>query len=184
PAGRVMRLYDAGPAFSKDGQNVLARDTSSIETRHERFGDQIGEGEKLIAEYAFGKGNPGFRYELRVYDAKPWVSVTAYLPRGTYSLGDFSLIKGKIRASSAFRTRIYVNSGNSSYSYSGVYPLGMRSWTSANVSVLYDPTLQDAFGLGFYSFQRASTSVVLQYQTSDDIGINAAAHYYGYKPHR
>lgn len=182
PARRIMRMYDAGPAFTKDGRTVLGREALRIDTRHESFKDQIGEGEKLIAEYAFRQGTPGFRYELSVYQGKPWVSVTAYLPKGNYQLGDFALIRGKIQAASAFKVRMYLNSGNSSYSDSGVYQLGMRSWSSANVTVLDDPDLHDALGLGFYSFHRASTSVTLQYQKSDEIGVNAAAHYYGYKP--
>jgi len=181
-SGGVFRLFDAGPSFQVNGRTLSAREASKVEVRRDNFEDQLGQGERLMVTYSFEGGIRALRYELNLYRGKPWVSLVAYLPKGDYHLGDCSLIGGKIWASTAFGTRIYLNSGNSSYSESGVWQLGMRSWSSANVSVLYEPTLKDAIGLGFYSFRRASASVFLQYRAADEIGVKAAAHYYGYKP--
>ena len=180
-AGGVMRLYEAGPAFEKDGRKMLTGEGVKAGTRHESFNDAIGQGEKLVVDYAFKEGGASFRYELSVYQGKPWVSATAYLPAGNYGLGDFSLVQGKISALAAFKTRIYVNSGQAG-GETGVWPLGMKRWTSAALSVFYEPHQQEAIGLGFYSFYRASTSVVSQYLGANEIGVNATAHYNNYRP--
>jgi hypothetical protein len=58
----------------------------------------------------------------------------------------------------------------------------MRRWSSANLSAWYDASTQDAVQVGFYSFYRASTTVVSQYLGVNEIGINAIAHYNGYRP--
>jgi hypothetical protein len=148
-AGGVMRLYEAGPAFEKDGRKMLTGEGVKTGTRHESFNDAIGQGEKLVVDYAFKDGAASFRYELNVYQGKPWVSATGYLPAGNYELGDFSLVQGKISALAAFKTRIYVNSGQAG-GETGVWPLGMKRWTSAALSVFYEPHQQEAIGLGFY----------------------------------
>jgi hypothetical protein len=177
----VMRLFDAGPAFEKDSRKIMVREAVKVETRYKSLKDQIGEGEKLIVGYQFGQAATKFRYELSLYEGKPWLSATAYLPAGDYRLGNFSLVQGKIHTLAAFKTRVYVNSGTSEGD-TGVWPLGMRRWDSAQLSVLYEPEVQEAIGLGFYSFFRASTSVTSRYLSTNEIGVDAAAHYYGYKP--
>jgi hypothetical protein len=178
--GGVMRLSEAGPAFEKDGHKILARDAAQIETNHESFNDPIGQGEKLIVDYKFGNAS-SFRYELSVYEGKPWVSATAYLPAGNYGIKDFSLLQGKIRTLAAFKTRIYVSSGQAGGD-TGVWTLGMRRWDSATLSVFYEPDAHEAVGVGFYSFYRASTSVTSQYLGSNEIGVTASAHYNNYRP--
>src|SRR5215813_10810675 len=42
-SSRVVRLFDAGPSFQKDGQMVSVADAEKIETRRESFKDQIGQ---------------------------------------------------------------------------------------------------------------------------------------------
>ena len=42
---------------------------------------------------------------------------------------------------------------------SGVWELGLRRWESAALSVLYDPNVQEAIMMGFYSFYRAEARV-------------------------
>ncbi len=176
-----LRLREAGPAIEIDGQMLSSSKLDRVEARRERFEDRLGRGEKLIAMYSFRDKAPGFRYELSLYQDRPWVSVTAYLAPGNYRLGDVSLIQGKLRVPEAFRTRLYVCSGTAGGN-SGVWDLGMRQWNSAALSVYYDPRVREALHLGFYSFYRASTSVQSQYLGADTIGVNAVAHYKGYRP--
>jgi hypothetical protein len=177
----VMRLFHAGPAWVVSDRKIAARDAVKVATRHESFDDRIGQGEELIVEYSFSGWAPSLRYELRLYQGKPWISITAYLPVGDYRLGDFSLVKGKLRVQQAFSTKVYYNPGTAGFN-PGVWPLGISRWSSAALSVLYQPEVEDAIGLGFYSFYRASTSVAAQYLGAGEIGIDAAAHYYGYRP--
>jgi hypothetical protein len=178
--GGMMRLHEAGPALERDKQKILARQAVKVDTRHERFKDAIGQGEKLVIEYRFGD-SAGFRYELSVYEGEPWISATAYLPAGDYGLGDFSLIKGKIRTLAAFKMRVYFNSGQAGGD-TGVGPMGMSRRNSAALSVFYEPHEQEAIGVGFYSFYRASTSVTSQYLSPNEIGLSANAHYNSYRP--
>ena len=173
--GGRMRLLEARPAFEKDGHTIAAGESKPAEVRRERFADAIGAGERLVVRY------PDFRYELNLYAGKPWFSATAYLPKGGYALGDFRVIDGKLRVPEAFETRVYITSGAAGGS-SGVWELGMRRWSSAALSVLYEPLSREAIGFGFYSFHRASSSVTSQYLGSDEIGVSAAAHYNGYRP--
>ena len=180
-SGAVLQLSEAGPSFQKDGQVISVRQATKIETRQEAFEDQIGQGQRLIIQYSFRQGIPSFRYELNLYTGKPWVSATAYLPRGDYELGDFSVLRGNLRVPDAFKTRLYVASGTAGGD-SGVWELGMRRWDSKVLSVYYEPSIREALGLSFYSFYRASTSVVSQYLGADEIGVDAAAHYYDYRP--
>ena len=179
--GELMRLFDAGPVLEINGRRIACRAAVKVATRHEPFKDQIGGGERLILDYRFGQNVPGLRYELSVYAGKPWVSATAYLPAGDYRLGDFYVLQGKVRTGPAFNTRVYVNSGMAGGN-SGVWPMGMRRWSSAALSVLYQPEVENAIGMGFYSFYRASTSVDSQYLGAHEIGVDAVAHYYGYRP--
>jgi hypothetical protein len=180
-AGGVLRLEGAGLSLQSDGKRLSAGEATKVEVRREGFTDQLGEGEKLVVEYAFS-GNPAtVRYELCLYRGKPWISVTAYLPRGDYALGGVSLVEGKVHTLDAFKTRIYVNSGQAGGN-TGVWELGMRQWHSTNLSVLYEPRVHEALSLGFYSFARASTSVGSQYLGPDEIGVDAVIHYHGYRP--
>jgi len=96
-------------------------------------------------------------------------------------LGDFLVLQGKLRVMDAFKTRLYVSSGTAGGN-SGVWELGMRQWSSSALSVYYDPKVQQAVGLGFYSFSRANSSVVSQYFRSNEIGVKASVHYNGYRP--
>jgi hypothetical protein len=180
--GEIMRLFQAGPAWEINERKIAAREAVKVVTRQESFKDEIGQGEKLVVDYQFSSDTPTVRYELSLYRGKPWISAKAYLPKGDYRLGDFSLVQGKVQLQEAFRTRIYVNSGNSSYSNSGVWQLGMRLWSSSALSVYYEPRIEEALSLAFYSFHRASTSVISQYFSSNVIGVNANAHYNGYRP--
>ena len=77
----------------------------------ETFQDELGAGEKLIVEYEFDGAFQGFRYELREYTGKPWVTATAYVPKGNYRLGDFAVVEGKLHVPEAVNARVYVNSG-------------------------------------------------------------------------
>jgi hypothetical protein len=175
PADAVLRLYDAGPSLAEVDK------ATRVEVHKQSFTDRLGEGEELVVSYAFAGKVPGFRYELRMYQGKPWLSATAYLPQGDYAIGDFSVIKGNVRTLRAFKTRVYVNSGTAGGD-SGVWEMGIQKRTSAVLSELYEPRVKDALGLGFYSFYRASTSVDSQYLGPHEIGVNAVAHYYGYRP--
>jgi len=176
-----LGLRGAGPALQRDGQTVSAENLTRIETRRESFEDPIGKGEKLVVQYYFRAPDFGFRYELSVYRDEPWMSVTAYVPRGSYRLGDFFIVQGKLQVREAFKTRLYVSSGEAGGN-TGAWELGMQRWESAAMSVYYEPRLQDAMGMGFYSFYRASSSVVSQYTGSNQIGVRAIAHYNDYQP--
>jgi hypothetical protein len=178
----VVTLFEAGPAFEENGRMITARDATRIETSRQDFSNKIGAGEKLSVKYSFANNDiPELRYEISIYKDQPWLSITAYLPKGAYHLGDVDLIQGKLRVWDAFKTRLYVCSGEAGGN-SGVWPLGMASWRSAGLSVFYEPEAQTALGMGFYSFRRASTSIFSQYLTSDEIGVRAAAHYNNYQP--
>jgi hypothetical protein len=194
--GGVLRLFGAGPAYElarassepatpyqrgTTERTVSAHQATKIEVNRRNFDDQLGQGEKLIVNYSFGGALPSLRYELAIYRGKPWLSVVAYLSQGDYRLGNVSVVQGKVHTLNAFGTRVYVNSGTAGGD-SGVWPLGLRRLDSASLSVLYEPHVRDALGLEFYSFYRASTSVTVQYLGSDEIGVDAAAHYYGYRP--
>jgi hypothetical protein len=180
-ADGAMRLYAAAPALRIDGQNAAFMDTGKAQIHHESFTDQIGRGEKLVVYYGIGKSAPPVKYELRMYEDEPWVTATAYVPRGSYELGDLSVVQGKIATPAAFDTRVYINSGTAGGD-TGVWPLGVRRWNSTAVSVFYDANEREAIGMGFYTFRRASTSVVSQYLGPDQIGVDASAHYNDYRP--
>lgn len=180
-AGAAMRLLKAGPAIGVEGHTLAPADATKIEVRRDAFADQLGRGTRLVVDYSFRGKLSRFRYELALYDHRPWLSITGYLPSGSYRLGDVSVIKGTLQVRSAFDARLYVSQGSSGGD-SGVWPLGMRAWESAAVSVYYTPETRDAMGIGFCSFSRASTSVISRYLAPDTIGVNAAAHYYGYRP--
>lgn len=122
-----------------------------------------------------------FRYELSVYEGKPWISATAFLPAGNYQLKDFSIVEEKICTLAAFKTRVYVNSGLTGGD-TGVWPLGMRLWNSSTHSTFYDPDAHESLGAGFYSFYRAITSLSSQYLNSNTVGVRANAHYNNYRP--
>jgi hypothetical protein len=178
--GEVIRLFQAGPAWQINDKKLGIHETTKRVTREQDFEDKIGLGKKLIVNYEFKEG-PGFRYELSLYQGKPWISLTAFLPKGDYRLQDVSLLQGKVRVPRAFTTRVYYNAGTAGLN-PGVWPMGINRWSSAALSVLYQPEVEDAIGLGFYSFFRASTSVASQYLSANEIGVDAAAHYYGYRP--
>jgi hypothetical protein len=180
-SGNALRLYNAGPSFQADQRAITSSDLEKVETNRESFQDQLGHGEKILARYVFHGGLPSFRYELRLYTGKPWVGITAFLPPGDYALGDVDVLKANLRVPEAFKSRVYINSGEAGAN-SGTWDLGMRQWGSANLSAWYDPKTQDAVEVGFYSFYRARTSVVSQYLGPHDIGIEAAAHYNDYRP--
>ncbi len=180
-SGHAFLLHNAGPSFLADGRIICSSDLEKVETRRESFEDQLGHGERLVAHYFFRNHAPSFRYELSLYSGKPWISITAFLPPGSYALGDFSLLKANLRVPEAFKSRVYVNSGEAG-GISGTWDLGMRQWRSANLSAWYDLKTQDAVQIGFYSFYRAATSVSSQYLGPDDIGLKAVAHYNGFQP--
>ena len=180
PAGS-LGLHSAGPVFQSDGRIVSAGDITKIETQRESFEDPIGKGEKLVVKYNFRGTEPGLRYELSVYRNEPCMSVTAYVPRGSYRLGDFSLVQAKIQVPEAFKTRVYISSGTAGGN-TGVWELGMRQWNSAALSVYYAPRLQEGMIMGFYSFYRAGSSLASQYVGANQIGVRATAHYNGYQP--
>jgi len=180
-SGPAFVLYNAGPGFQVAGRTISTSDMERVETRRESFEDQLGHGERLVALYFFHDRAPGFRYELSLYSGKPWVSITAIVPRGDFTLGDFTLLTAKLRVSEAFKSRVYVNSGEAGGG-TGTWDLGMRQWGSANLSAWYDPGTQETLQMGFYSFYRARTSVNSQYLGPHDIGIEAVAHYNGFQP--
>jgi hypothetical protein len=177
----AVRLVDAGPSFQKDGQTLSAKDATGIEVHREPFEDQIGKGQQLVVQYRFQGGIPSVRYELRLYERKPWVGVTAHLSPGSFQLGDVDVVQGKLLVPEAFGTRIYICSGTAGGD-SGVWQLGMRRWESSALSVVYEPRVRAAISLGFYSFYRASSSVVVRYLSANEIGISGVAHYNGYRP--
>jgi len=194
--GGGLRLLNAGPGLEVGGlqgkpnspyqvtthsKSISAQNITSISVSRQSFEDSLGRGEELVVRYSFEGYPHTLRYDLALYQGRPWVSAVAFLPRGEYRLSDFSVVQGKVNVVSALGTRVYVNSGTAGGD-SGVWPLGVRRWNSANLSVLYDPHIGEALGLGFYSFFRASTSVAVQYLGSDEIGVDAVAHYYGYRP--
>ena len=181
PLAGGMRLSEAGLSFQVEGKKILGREATHITVKRERFQDPVGEGEKLVVQYAFAAGLPGVRYELSLYAGKPWLSATSYFAPGDYALGDVAVVEGKVRVSSAFKTRVYFNNGSAGGD-SGVWDMGVRAWSSANLSAWYEPNLERALCAGFYSFYRASSSVDSQYLAPGMIGISAVAHYHGYKP--
>lgn len=176
----TLLLHDAGPS-SLTGQAISSGNLEKVETKQEPFEDRLGRGEKLVVHYTFRDRTPGFRYEICLYSGKPWLSITAFLPRGDYTLGDFNLLKARLRVPEAFKSRVYVNSGGAGGN-SGTWELGIRRWGSANLSAWYDPNTRDALQVGFYSFYRACTSVDSQYLGPNEIGIEATIHYNGYQP--
>lgn len=176
-----IRVFSAAPSLQINGRVVSITELTRLEVRHESLQDQLGTGEKLIINYAFKGDLPGLRYELSLYHGQPWVSVTAYIPAGNYKLGDVSLVQGRIRLPEAFKSRIYVNSGTAGGN-TGVWAFGMGRWSSANLSVWFLPDLKDALSFGFYSFDRASTTVVSQYESSSEIRVDAVAHYNDFEP--
>jgi hypothetical protein len=178
---RVLRLAGAGPAIQYDDKTLSAHNRKSIEVHREDFSGPLGNGEKLAIRYTFSGNLSAFRYELSLYRDKPWISVTAYLSPGEYNIKSVSLVQASVRAQDAFKTRIYVNSGTAGGD-TGVWELGMRRWQSSNLSVLLDPLLHEALGLGFYSFYRANASVNSQYLGPDEIGVDAVIDYHGYRP--
>lgn len=180
-SGGIVELLEAGPVWETMGKKFRAREAKKVEVKPEPFEDELGEGEKLVVEYEWEGQRRTVRYDLKVYRGKGWVSVTAYLPRGNYGLGEFEVVRGKVRVPGAFKTRLYVCSGTAGGD-SGVWALGMRRWASAAVSVLYEPEVQEAIGIGFYSFYRASTTVVSQYLKGNEVGVSGVAHYHGYQP--
>ena len=180
-SGSTLRIVESGPAVQKDGTTLSARDATSINVRRSNFEDQIGSGEKLVLQYNFSKSSFTFRYEISEYRDKPWISVTAYLPSGGYTLADVGLLKGTISVPEAFRARLYVSSGDTG-GKTGVWQLGLGRWRSSAHSVYYDPRTHDGLGLAFYSFARAASSVTSQYFASNQIAVDAAAHYNGYQP--
>jgi hypothetical protein len=157
-SGQALLLHNASPSFQVDGRTISSSDLERVATKRESFEDQLGHGEKLVARYFFRDRAPSFRYELSLYSGKPWVSITAFLPRGDYALGDFNLLKANLHVPEAFKSRVYVNSGEAGGA-SGTWNLGMRRWESANLSAWYDPKTQGTVQVGFYSFYRARTSV-------------------------
>jgi hypothetical protein len=175
-----VRLYGAGPRFELNGKSISITLATKLEFHREGFEDPIGQGEKLVVRYSFEGEMPGIRYEVGLYRDRPWAVVRAFLPKGDYAVGEFDVIDGKLKVPDAFETRFYVNSGTAGGN-TGVWELGLRQMTSANISVLYEPRREEAVGLGFYSFYRASTSVTSQYLSASEIGIRATAHYYGYE---
>jgi hypothetical protein len=178
--GGALSIYEAGPALEKDSRKIQMP-AKTVKTGHAGFRDAIGKGEKLVVEYGFSDAGDHFRYELSVYEGKPWVSVTAYLPTGNYQLKDVSVLRAKIRTLAAFKTRVYFNSGQAGGD-TGVWPLGMRLWNSSTLSTFYESEEQQAVGVGFYSFYRANTTVSSQYLSANTIGIRAIAHYNNYRP--
>lgn len=122
--GEMMRLFQAGPAAVINDHKIAGREAVKITTRDESFADKLGRGEKLIADYQFSPGTPSFRYELCVYQDKPWISAIAHLPPGDYRLGDFFLVEGKLKVLQAFSTKVYYNPGTTGFN-PGVWPLGI-----------------------------------------------------------
>jgi hypothetical protein len=174
-------LFQAGPSLIIGNTRLSPTQATKLEFTRQPFEDNLGKGEKLTIRYFFRKEAFHIRYEIALYSQNPWVSIVAYLPKGNYHLNDLTLIQGKIRSSNAYRSRVYVSSGTAGGD-SGVWPLGVNQRTSSTLSVVYDPATHAAIGLGFYSFYRASTSVMSQYMGPNEIGVDAVAHYYGYQP--
>jgi len=181
PTPDSAMVLTAGPSLEFDGRKISASEASHVKVSQEDFKDELGAGEKLIVEYEFSGAFPGFRYELREYAGKPWLTVTAFLPKGDYRLSDFAVVEGKLQVPEAVNARVYVNSGSSGGN-TGVWHLGMRRLESANLSVVYAPKIKMALGMGFYSFYRASSSVVTQYWSAVELSMTSGAHYNGYKP--
>lgn len=180
PGDKTLALRGA-PRIEVDGKKLSLADAKKIDVKREPFTDALGSGEKLVVDYRFEGAFPGFRYEVSLYQDRSWVSETAYLPQGSYKVGDVATFEGRMRVPGAFDARVYVNSGSAGGN-TGVWCLGMRSLESAAVSVVYAPEVKRAVQLGFYSFYRAGTAVTVQYWDSNDLAVNAVAHYGGYKP--
>jgi len=181
--GSGLDLKEIGPALQVDGALLTPQKAKSKDVTQDSFTGALGSGRKLSIRYAFEGALPDLRYEIGILNDKPWVTVTAHLPQGSYHLGDVDLIRGNTRVSQAFRSKFYVSSGMAGGN-SGVWELGMRSWRSSSLAVIYDPALRQALGMGFYSFRRAATSVYSRYLTSNAIAVRAAAHYHEYQPAR
>jgi hypothetical protein len=180
-SSQAIRILSAAPVLEVNGRKVSVADLEKIEATTSQFEDKLGRGQRLTLKYQFKGDLPNLRYELRLYRDHPWIGATAYLPTGDYKLGDVSLIEGRIRLPNPFKARIYVNSGDAG-DYTGVWQFGMRRWRSDTLSAWYLPELKDCLSFGFYSFHRASTSVVSQYESSSEVRVDAIAHYNGYKP--
>ncbi|HWM67930.1 MAG TPA: hypothetical protein VNO35_15175 [Steroidobacteraceae bacterium] len=179
--GSSIRLESVGPAIEINGKRLTTADSVSSRAVRQQFEDVIGRGEELVIDYRFAGDLPRLRYEIKRYDGHAWLGVSARLSGGGYRLGDVELISGKIRISNAFEARVYFNTGVAGGG-TGVWPLGMRRWNSDTLSSWYSPSRHDSLTLGFYSFQRAATSVTSQYQSYSEIRVSAAAHYNDYQP--
>ena len=180
-AGSTLKLESMGLAFQVNGKRLTSADSTSAKTTEQAFHDAIGAGKEWVVDYQFGPDIPRVRYEIKRYDGHPWLAVTAKFSSGPYQLGDVELVNGSIRVANAFESRVYFNTGVAGGG-TGVYPLGMRRWSSDTLSSWYVPSRRESVTLGFYTFQRASTSVVSQYQGNSEIRVSAAAHYNDYQP--
>jgi hypothetical protein len=173
-------LRDAAPECEVDGKVLSVNDLVNVTAHKEQFNDSIGQGEKIAAIYSFKDGIPSIRYEIRLYAGQPAASIQAFLPAGTYHLGNVNVIHGSLAVREAFNTRVYLNSGEAG-GRTGVWDLGIQRWQSAVLSSWYDVDTKDALAISFYSFQRAGTTVQSQYLGPQKIGVTAQVHYNGYK---
>lgn len=180
-ADNSLRLLDAAPTMVINGRTFSAADRQSLRITQQKFKDTLGTGRSLVAAYQFSGPAPALRYELRLYDGKPWLSARVHVDAGDYALGDLSPIRSQLRMPSAFASKVYVSSGVAG-SNTGVWPLGMRRWHSDTLSSWYSPQLRENLAFAFYSFSRASTSVTSQYQGPALVSVDAVAHYNEYNP--
>ena len=105
-AGSMIDLNEVGPSVQVDGHELAPGDAKNIDVRRRPFSDEIGSGQKLVIRYAFIGALSELRYEIGVFKDKPWLTITAYLPQGSYRLGDVDLIHGKARVTQAFRSKL------------------------------------------------------------------------------
>lgn len=182
--GLGLRIESAAPALVLNRKENDARGLAGISVSRAPFRDEGGDGQRLTMTYPRIGGVTDLTLRIQLYKDKPWVTLRGDLSGGDFSLGDFHLFRGRVIASSAYRTRVYVQSGlaGTPGAFTGVrWELGFVPRRSQYVSVLYDPFTRTSLGIGFFSYHRASASVTSGYLDRHVIRVTATAHYYDYR---
>src|SRR3569832_714306 len=77
-----LSLEAAGLAFQIDGRRLTSADSTAVRTTRQAFHDVIGAGQEWVVDYQFGGDVPKVRYEIKRYDGRPWLAVTARFSAG------------------------------------------------------------------------------------------------------
>jgi len=196
--GRGFALRDAAPRV--DGDFGVVRAAYRPRIRRESFADPLGQGERLIVDFADLPGGSEIQWRVQLYRERPWVSLTADLRRPNGLLTRLSPLAGSIvvpGGNRAEQVRAFVHSG--SQMPCGSCDLGAGGIATAHVTdidcdlqaesddrrfksefltALSEPTTGLGMALGFYSLRRAWCSIRMQPADDGIIHLLAAGEYY------